>query len=103
MNLVIKKDSDELSRDFAVWVVEYIQKKLQQQHHFTIVLSGGSTPKKLYHLLASEEFKNKIDWGKLHFFWGDERYVPFEDERNNAKMAFDNLLNILFNCRNIIQ
>ena len=93
MNLVIKKDSDELSRDFAVWIIDYINKKLQQQTRFTIVLAGGNTPKKIYQLLASNPFKNKIDWHKLHFFWGDERYVPFTDEKNNAKMAFDSLLN----------
>jgi 6-phosphogluconolactonase len=92
MNLIIKKDSDELSRDFAVWITGYIEKKLQQQSRFTIVLAGGSTPKKLYRLLAADKFKKKIDWSKLHFFWGDERYVPFADEKNNAKMAFDNLL-----------
>ena len=93
MNLIIKKNSDELSIDFAVWMADYIEKKLQQQSRFTIVLAGGNTPKKLYQLLATEEFKNKIDWSKLHFFWGDERYVPFTDEKNNAKMVFDNLLN----------
>lgn len=93
MNLIIKKNSDELSIDFAVWITDYIEKKLQQQSRFTIVLAGGNTPKKLYQLLATEEFKNKIDWSKLHFFWGDERYVPFADEKNNAKMVFDNLLN----------
>lgn len=93
MNLIIKKNSDELSIDFAVWIADYIEKKLQQQSRFTIVLAGGNTPKKLYQLLATEEFKNKIDWSKLHFFWGDERYVPFADEKNNAKMVFDNLLN----------
>jgi 6-phosphogluconolactonase len=93
MNLIVKKDNDELSKDFAVWVTDYIEKKLQQQPRFTIVLAGGSTPKKLYRLLASGKLNYKIDWSKLHFFWGDERYVPFTDEKNNAKMAFDNLLN----------
>lgn len=93
MNIIIKKNSDELSSDFAVWLMNYINQKLKHQNYFTIVLSGGSTPKKLYRLLASVEFKNKIDWSKLHFFWGDERYVPFTDEKNNAKMAFDNLFN----------
>lgn len=92
MNLIVKKNSDELSKDFAVWLTEYIEKKLQQQDRFTIVLAGGSTPKKLYRLLASNQFNNKIDWSRLHFFFGDERYVPFTDEKNNAKMAFDNLL-----------
>ncbi len=92
MNLIVKKDSDELSSDFAVWLIDFIKEKLQQQDRFTIVLAGGSTPKKLYQLLASGKFNNKIDWRKLHFFWGDERYVPFTDDKNNAKIAFDNLL-----------
>ena len=82
MTIIIKKNSDELSKDFAMWMTDYIQKKLEQQNRFTIVLSGGSTPKKLYSLLASVEFKHKIDWSKQHFFWGDERFVPFNDERN---------------------
>ena len=73
-------------------MVDDIRKTLQLQDRFTIALSGGSTPKKLHLLLASDQFKNKIDWQKLHVFWGDERYVPFNDDRNNAKMAFDTLL-----------
>ena len=87
------KDINELSYRFAEWVVEYIQKVLKKQNRFTIALSGGRTPKNLYQLLASDTFKNKIDWSKLHFFWGDERCVPFNDDRNNAKMTFDTLLN----------
>ena len=43
-------------------------------------------------MLASEEFNKKIHWKRIHIFWGDERAVPFDDDRNNAKMAFKNLL-----------
>ena len=92
MKLTIAKNSDELMQQFAEWLMEYVQKVLKKQNRFTLALSGGTTPKKLYQLLASDAFKNKIDWSKLHFFWGDERYVPFTDDRNNAKMAFDALL-----------
>jgi len=92
MSLHISKDNDALSKNVAEWMVDYIHKTLQLQDRFTIALSGGSTPKKLHLALASNEFKNKIDWQKLHVFWGDERYVPFNDDRNNAKMAFDTLL-----------
>ncbi len=88
----ISKNIEELSRIVAEWMVDYIHKTLLLQDRFTIALSGGSTPKKLNLLLASDPFKNRIDWQKLHVFWGDERYVPFTDERNNAKMAFDTLL-----------
>ena len=92
MKLTITKDINELNQKFAEWIVVYIQKTLKKQNRFTIALSGGSTPQKMYNLLASNTFKNKIDWNKLHFFWGDERCVPFTDDRNNAKMAFDTLL-----------
>jgi 6-phosphogluconolactonase len=92
MQLNISKNIEELSWRMAEWMVDHIHETLQTQDRFTIALSGGSTPKKLHLLLASDEFKNKIDWKKLHVFWGDERYVPFNDERNNAKMAFDTLL-----------
>jgi 6-phosphogluconolactonase len=92
VELIITKDIDELSEQVAGWITVYIETILKKQNRFTFVLSGGSTPKKLYQLLVSGKYKNKIDWSKLHFFWGDERYVPFTDERNNAKMAFENLL-----------
>jgi 6-phosphogluconolactonase len=92
MQLNISKNIDELSEKVVNWMIDYIKTVLQEQDRFTIALSGGSTPKKLYQLLASDDCKNKIDWKKLHVFWGDERYVPFTDDRNNAKMAFDVLL-----------
>ena len=92
MQLSISTNIDELNWRVAEWIVDSINEDLRHLDRFTIVLSGGSTPKKLYQLLASEEFKNKIDWQRLHVFWGDERCVPFTDERNNAKMAFDTLL-----------
>ena len=95
MKLHVFNDTDELSLHVAEWIFNYITKTLQQQDRFSIVLSGGNTPKKLYGLLVSEKYKNKIDWSKLHIFFGDERYVPFDDERNNAKMAYDNLLNFV--------
>lgn len=92
MQAFTAKDSNELSIQFADWLVQYITDVLQKQDRFTIALSGGSTPKKLYQLLASGPYKSKIDWPRLHFFWGDERFVPFDDERNNAKMAYNELL-----------
>lgn len=92
MNLSISKNIEELSEQVASWTVDHIKTVLQSQDRFTICLSGGSTPKKLYQLLASEKFKNEINWKKIHVFWGDERYVSYNDDRNNAKMAYDVLL-----------
>jgi 6-phosphogluconolactonase len=92
MNPYISKDIEALSKSFADWLVTYIKEVLSKQDRFTIALSGGSTPKKLYQLLTSDNYKEQIAWERLHFFWGDERYVPFTDNRNNAKMAFEELL-----------
>ena len=68
MPLHVFKNTDELRKTVADWMVDHINKTLQQQDRFTLVLSGGNTPKKLYELLSSESYKNKIDWSKLHIF-----------------------------------
>src|SRR3954464_3353694 len=93
MQLHIHKDSNELSKSVAEWMAEYISSTLKNRDRFTLVLSGGSTPQQLHRLLAHPPYSESINWNKLHIFWGDERWVPFEDERNNAKMAYDSLLN----------
>jgi len=93
MKIHIAPDAGQVSNELASWITQCIQEVLKTQDRFTFVLSGGSTPKKLYDLLAASPYKEKIPWEKLHFFWGDERAVPFEDDRNNAKMCYDELLN----------
>ncbi len=59
---------------------------------FSVVLSGGSTPKGMLSLLATDEYKKQIPWDKCHFFWGDERSVPPTHSDSNYKMATDALL-----------
>ncbi len=93
MNREVFKDTDLLSKGLAEWITSLIEETLTRKDRFSFVFSGGNTPRKLNMLLASDPFKERIDWKKIHAFWGDERAVPFEDERNNARMAFDTLLN----------
>ena len=52
-----------------------------------ICLTGGSSPKQLYELLASDAYRDKIPWDRVHWFIGDERFVPVNDSRNNMAMA----------------
>jgi 6-phosphogluconolactonase len=52
-----------------------------------ICLTGGSSPKKLYQLLATETYRSRIPWDRVHWFIGDERFVPTSDSRNNMSMA----------------
>ena len=93
MELHIFDDKEIMSEQLASWIAHLVQDTLKNQDYFTLVLSGGGTPKLLFEKLASGEYKNKIDWKRVHIFWGDERAVPFDDDRNNAKMAYDILIN----------
>jgi 6-phosphogluconolactonase len=92
MLLHIEKNPTALHEKMVAWIYEYITIALKEQNRFTWVLSGGETPKQLYRLLAASPWKEKIPWEKIHFFFGDERYVPFTSEENNGKMAFESLL-----------
>jgi 6-phosphogluconolactonase len=93
MHLHIFKTAEEFNHTVADWIANCIAETLKTKDRFTWVLSGGNTPKKMYQLLADTPYREKIEWHKLHIFWGDERDVPFNDSRNNAKMAYETLLN----------
>jgi 6-phosphogluconolactonase len=95
MDLHVYKDGEALSVAAAKWIADRITDTLKTKDRFTIALSGGSTPKRLHELLAQAPYKETLAWSKLHVFWGDERAVPFDDSRNNAKMAYDTLLNFV--------
>ncbi|MEO7959985.1 MAG: 6-phosphogluconolactonase, partial [Ginsengibacter sp.] len=91
MKLIISENKEKLNAELAQWISELISSTLHHQEIFTIALAGGSTPGALYSELALN-YTDKINWAKVHVFWGDERFVPPGDERNNAKMADDKLL-----------
>ena len=58
-----------------------------------ICLTGGSSPKQLYQFLATEPYRGQIPWHRVHWFIGDERFVPADDSRNNMRMARRSFLN----------
>lgn len=78
---------EELSRRAAEKFIEIGNEAIEKRGRFTVALAGGSTPKSLYGLLASEKFKNRIDWKSVFFFFGDERNAPPDSEENNFRMA----------------
>jgi 6-phosphogluconolactonase len=59
---------------------------------FSVAISGGSTPRRLYTLLGSHPYRDEVNWHQVHLFWVDERCVPKEHEESNFKTAFDRLL-----------
>lgn len=84
-------DLADLSRQAAEAAVGTINDAVRTAGTCSVVLSGGSTPRTLYRLLASE-FRDQIPWARVQVFWGDERYVPPEDPRSNYRMAKETLL-----------
>ena len=87
MNTIIAKNKLEVAQEFA----DYFEKAVAVSNQFFVALSGGSTPKVIFDLLASE-YATAIDWQKVHFFWGDERCVLPTDDQSNYKMTLDHLL-----------
>ena len=73
---------------------EYLYDFIKSRDLINIALSGGSTPKIVFEELSTN-FKDKIAWEKVHFFWGDERCVPPEDEQSNYRMTRIHLLDPL--------
>lgn len=93
MEIHVYDNKEKLTTALADWICNDIQRVHQNQEFYSWALSGGETPKSLYKMLAEPAFREKIDWNRIQIFWGDERVVPFTDERNNAKWAFDLMLN----------
>jgi 6-phosphogluconolactonase len=96
MELHIFNTAEEAIIALADFFVEKVNEAITENGESAVSLSGGRSPQKLYELLASPEYKNKIDWRKVYFFFGDERYVPFTDPDYNGAMVkkalFDELV-----------
>ncbi len=82
-------DPLSLARQVAEWMT---QAALSSSGPFRVSLSGGSTPKTLYSLLASPEFKDRFPWSRVLWFWGDERFVPQDHPESNYKMTREAML-----------
>jgi len=87
MKLNVFNSADETLLNLANYFVTLAEKSIADNDKFTVALSGGSSPKKLYELLASPAYKGKVDWDNVYFFFGDERNVPQDDKDSNYLMA----------------
>ncbi len=80
-------DAEAVSRAAAEEVARRAREAVSARGRFTIALAGGSTPRRLYELLAGPPFREQIDWSKMEIFWGDERSVPPDHKDSNFRMA----------------
>ncbi|HSB02570.1 MAG TPA: 6-phosphogluconolactonase [Anaerolineales bacterium] len=87
----IFKNLEELSQAAAKLFVEQAAQSIVERDRFLVALSGGSTPTRMFQLLATD-FREKVDWPKVHAFWGDERCVLPEDAGSSYGQAREALL-----------
>src|SRR5580698_439213 len=89
----ILPDIDALSRAALEELLGDLKNAIKQRGRGAIALSGGHTPEKMYSLwAATEKYRSETDWDRVHFFWGDERYVPQDDPLSNFRMTRETLL-----------
>ena len=87
--LVILADPNALADHVATWLLTLAKAK---QGPFSLCLSGGSTPKRLYQRMANAPYRDAFPWDRTHLFWGDERFVAPDDPLSNYRMVKEALL-----------
>jgi 6-phosphogluconolactonase len=85
----ILEDPARLARHVAEWMT---QLALASEGPFRVSLSGGSTPKLLYEVLASDAFRMRFPWERVLWYWGDERFVPHDHPDSNYRMTREAML-----------
>jgi 6-phosphogluconolactonase len=85
-------DAGEVARAAARRFVDWAWQAIARDGKFQVALSGGSTPRGMYRLLATQEFRTQIDWPRVHLFWGDEHAVPPDHPDSNYGMVRRELL-----------
>ena len=92
IELLINEQPDALMRAAAERFVDVAHQSITERGRFIVALAGGSTPRTLYELLASEEWRERVEWDKTLVVFGDERAVSPDDEQSNYRMARQSLL-----------
>lgn len=91
-NVFIFDTAEQLATAAAERFVGYAREAMIGHGLFTVALSGGNTPRRVYELLATDPFKSSIDWATVHLFFGDERCVPPDHPDSNYGMVYEALI-----------
>lgn len=91
-NVQVFDDAEAVARAAARRIVELASEGIAARGTFSIALSGGSTPKAIFELLADDEFRTQVAWQNVHVFFGDERTVPPDHADSNYRMASEAML-----------
>jgi len=92
-DIQIVENEKAVSRTAAEMMVSLVLKRLKSKESFAVSLSGGSSPKNMFALLANDAaLRNRMPWDRVHFFWGDERHVAPDHADSNYRMTNEAML-----------
>ena len=91
-SLTVFPDNQSFVGGAAEFIAGVAAQSIADRGRFTIALAGGGTPRPVYARLATASYQDRIDWTRVHVFFGDERCVPPDDTRSNFRMARETLL-----------
>ncbi|HEX8650981.1 MAG TPA: 6-phosphogluconolactonase [Pyrinomonadaceae bacterium] len=94
-HILVFDDAEEVAKAAADRFIELAGEAVASDGRFSVALAGGSTPRRTYQMLASDEYRERIDWARVHIFFGDERCVPPTDSESNYHMAYEAMLSRL--------
>ena len=92
LGLEVLPTADALMHAAAELWVTAAAVAIEASGRFAVAISGGATPQRMYRLLATDAYASRVDWSRVHAFWGDERCVPPDDPASNYRMASEALL-----------
>ena len=90
--LRIFDDREAVAQYAAERWIQLAEEAVEARGRFVVVLAGGTTPRRLYELLASDEYRERVPWSRTLFLFGDERCVPPDHEHSNYRMAHEAML-----------
>jgi 6-phosphogluconolactonase len=90
--LLVFETAEQLAVAAAERFVAHAQEAIVDHGLFSVSLAGGKTPKRMYEVLGTKSFRSRIDWSRIHIFFGDERCVPPDHPESNYRLADDRII-----------
>ena len=90
--LNIHETPDDVAREVADQFMETARQAIAERNRFTVAVSGGTTPKKLFHRLCEPPYLDAVGWSQVFVFFTDERFVPHDHPDSNFRLVRENLL-----------
>jgi 6-phosphogluconolactonase len=88
-------DVSEVASKATEIFFESARHAIDRRDSFRVAMSGGSTPRRMYRVMATSPERDEIDWSNVDVFWGDERFVPHDHGDSNFRVCYDELLRVL--------